>query len=239
MPLRDHFRVGRNHGWSEIHGGWPMEICRHLLTILPKGFRGTPQVHSGAPSEIDIATFEYDGTPASRYLEGGTTATLLQESPTLTIEADLSDQDEFEVRIYNEEMGRELVAMIELISPSNKDRPESRDKFVNKCVGLLQKGICVSMVDLITPRRSNLYVEVLARLGATDPNLGLLPPHLYAVTMRSRPRPKGRELVDAWFYPMAIGEPLPTIPIWLRPDLRVSLPLETSYESTCEILGAN
>jgi hypothetical protein len=240
MPLRDHFRVGRNHGWSEVHGQWPGEIVRHLLTILPKGFRSAPNVSLGATFEIDIGAYEHDGTPASRFIDsGGGTATLLQEEPTLTIEADVSDQDEFEVKIYDVEYGRELVAVIELVSPANKDRPRSREKFASKCIALLQKGICVSIVDFVTERRANLYTEVLARVGGSDPKLGPTPPHLYAVTMRSRIQPKRRELLDAWFYPMAVGEPLPTIPIWLRPDLRISLALETSYETTCEILGVN
>jgi hypothetical protein len=36
---------------------------------------------------------------------------------------------------------------------------------------------------------------------------------------------------------MILGQPLPTLPIWLGPDLRVMLPLETGYEETCRILG--
>jgi hypothetical protein len=36
---------------------------------------------------------------------------------------------------------------------------------------------------------------------------------------------------------MTIGQPLPTLPIWLSPDRRVMLPLETSYQETCRILG--
>jgi hypothetical protein len=42
--------------------------------------------------------------------------------PTLTLETELPDQDEYEVRIYDERHGRRLVAAIELISPANKDR---------------------------------------------------------------------------------------------------------------------
>ena len=38
--------------------------------------------------------------------------------PTLTMETELPDQDEYEVRIYDERHGRRLVAAIELISPS-------------------------------------------------------------------------------------------------------------------------
>jgi hypothetical protein len=36
---------------------------------------------------------------------------------------------------------------------------------------------------------------------------------------------------------MTVGQPLPTLPLWLAPALRVMLPLETSYEETCRILG--
>lgn len=63
------------------------------------------------------------------------------------------------------------------------------------------------------------------------------PPFLYAVTLRCRKPPKGNQLLDAWFYPMILGKPLPTLPIWLTPDLRVMLPLETSYEEACRVPG--
>ena len=55
---------------------------------------------------------------------------------TLTLETELPDQDEYEVRIYDERHGRRLVAAIEIISPSNKDRPESRRAFVGKVAAL-------------------------------------------------------------------------------------------------------
>lgn len=45
-----------------------------------------------------------------------------------------------------------------------------------------------------------------------------------------------RPVLDTWFYPMAIGEPLPTIPIRLHGDLGVFLDLEASYEETCHVL---
>ena len=64
------------------------------------------------------------------------------------------------------------------------------------------------------------------------------PPYLYAVTLRARKRPRRRAgLLDAWCYPMTVGQSLPTLPLWLAPALRVMLPLETSYEETCRILG--
>ena len=35
----------------------------------------------------------------------------------------------------------------------------------------------------------------------------------------------------------AVSQPLPTLPLWLTPDLHVMLPLETSYQETCRVLG--
>src|SRR6202011_3919605 len=102
MPLRDHFRspVNETHSWDEVHGGWPMEMVRHLTTILPAGFRAAPKVHLGSPFEVDVSTYDLDsrdpGTSAASSDGGTGTSTAL--SPTLTVEADLSEQDEYEVR---------------------------------------------------------------------------------------------------------------------------------------------
>ena len=153
------------------------------------------------------------------------------------MEADLSEQDVYEVQIYDTERGRRLVAAIEIVSPSNKDRPETREAFIGKVASLLHNDICVSIVDLVTVRQANLYAEVLRLLGHRDPVLTPTPPHLYAVTLRGRKPPKRQPMLDAWFYPMAVGEQLPTLPIWLTTELRVMLPLETSYEETCAVLG--
>jgi hypothetical protein len=241
MPLRDHFRspVNDTHSWDEVHGGWPMEMVRHLTTILPAGFRAAPKVHLGSPFEVDVSTYDLDSRNPDANAESGDggTATLTALSPTLTVEADLSEQDEYEVRIYDVERGRQLVAAIEIVSPSNKDRPDTREVFIGKVVSLLQQGVCVSLVDLVSIRQANLYADLLRLLGRTDSALVTHTPYLYAVTLRSRKPPKRKQLLDAWFYPMFVGQPLPTLPIWLTPDLRVTLPLDTSYEETCKILA--
>jgi hypothetical protein len=239
MPLRDHFRspVNNTHSWDEVHGGWPMEIVRNLTTILPAGFRAAPQVHLGSSFEVDVASYELDSRDPEALPDSGNAATQAALSPTLTVEAELADQDQYEVRIYDTERGRQLVAAIEIVSPANKDRPNTREVFVGKAAALLQQGVCVSLVDLVTVRQANLYAELLTLLDRSDPALAPTPPSLYAVTLRTRKAPKHRTLLDAWFYPMTLGQPLPTLPIWLNEELRVMLPLEPSYQETCRILG--
>jgi hypothetical protein len=41
---------------------------------------------------------------------------------------------------------------------------------------------------------------------------------------------------ETWAYPLNVGERLPTLPLWLTPDLAISLDLEASYEATCRAL---
>src|SRR5205085_2383661 len=134
---------------------------------------------------------------------------------------------------------RTLVAAIEIVSPANKDRSDTREQFVNKVAALLRQDVCVAIVDIVTTRQANFYAELFGRLGRTDLALAD-PPMLYAATLRrrklSKPKAKLKPLLDAWFFPLAIDQPLPTIPLWLGPDLRIELPLNPSYQEVCRLL---
>ena len=240
MPLRDHFRppVSARVSWEEIHGMWPARIVLQLRTVLPKGYVAGPKIHAGSQVEIDVATFEQDEAPRlpSSAGDGGVaTALWAPPEPTVAVETEVPDYDEYEVRIYDAERGRQLVAAIELVSPGNKDRPEKRNAFVGKCATLLQKGVAVSIVDVVTPRQFNLYVELLQFLGQSDPSLGEPLPHLYAVSCRWRPQDK-RMLLQTWSHTLRLDQPLPTLPVWLTGKLAVPLDLEQSYEQACHDL---
>ncbi len=137
--------------------------------------------------------------------------------------------------MYDQSRGRHLVAAVEIVSPANKDRPENRRALVTKCAVLLQQGVCVSLVDLVTTRHFNLYCDLLALLGRSDPAFTPDPPSVYAVTCRHRKIGQIFKL-EIWAYPLAVGQPLPNLPIWLSDDLHVALDLEGSYEETCRVL---
>jgi hypothetical protein len=98
-----------------------------------------------------------------------------------------------------------------------------------------RKGVAVSIVDLVTIRHFNLYRELLAMIGHADPTMGDPPPDLYAASCRWSRRGK-RTLLEAWSHVLTLGEPLPTLPLWLSTDLVIPLPLEQSYEQACHDL---
>jgi hypothetical protein len=217
-----------------------MTIVQQLAKILPEDFTAEPRVHLGSFFEIDVCAYEKDEPPAPQEaLEcdspASATAPWSPPEPTLVLDAELTDQYEYEVLIYDQARGRQLVAAVEIVSPANKDRPESRQAFVSKCAALLQQRACVSMVDLVTTRHWNLYCELLQLIGQSDPSFTPQPPATYAVTCRGR-RVREKPRFETWAYPLMVGQPLPTLPVWLTEDLAVSLDLETSYEETCRAL---
>jgi hypothetical protein len=237
MPLRDHFRPPLDNlaSWEGFHGQWPAAIVHHLRKQLPAGYVAEPRVHSGSQVEIDVAAFEKDDAPSSGLTEGNgglATAVWAPAQPSVAVETNLPDYDEYEVRIFDARRGRHLVAAIEIVSPANKDRPEHRNVFIAKCVALLQKGVAVSIIDLVTNRHFNLYSELLALIGHTDPTMGNTPPDLYAASCRWT-RQEKRTLLQAWSHVLTLGQPLPTLPLWLSTDRFVPLHLEQSYEQAC------
>jgi uncharacterized protein DUF4058 len=240
MPLRDHFRPPLDDltSWEQFHAQWPAMIVLALQRRLPPRYVAGPRVHLGSMVEIDVATFEQEGSLPSSFGNGNggiATAVWAPAKPTLTVAADLIDQDEYEVLIHDMKRGRRLVAAIEIVSPANKDRPEHRRLFVAKCAALLQRGVSVAIVDLVTTRNFNLYGELLAFIGLDDPALGPKPPSVYAAACRCARRDDG-SVLEAWAYPLELGRPLPTLPIWLADNFNVPLELEACYEETCRVL---
>ncbi len=242
MPLRDHFRppLDNRHSWDELHGQWPAMIVQQLFPVLPKGYEAAPRVHLGSFCEIDIATFHTDETeprePGSARHGGSAVALEAPPKPSLTVETDLAVQDEYEVRVYDAKRGRRLVATIEIVSPANKDRPEHRAAFVAKCLTLLQQQVSVSIIDVVTVRDFNLYMQLLDQIGHTDSSLGSPPAELYAVTCRLRAA-QSVNLLDAWTYPLVVGESLPRrLPLWLADGFSINLDLEAGYQETCRLL---
>jgi hypothetical protein len=240
MPLRDHFRSPLDdvRSWDGLHGMWPATMVRKLNEVLPEQYFAEPGVHLGTLYEVDVGTFR-DPAPetiAADSGNGGTAvATYAPPKATLTLEPQLPSQDVYEVRIYDSRRNRQLVAAIEIVSPSNKDCPENRLIFVAKAATLFKHGVCVSIVDVVSTKNVNLYAELLSFLAGADPALGNEPPPLYAATVRLKDENR-RRLMDGWYHPLAIGQPLPTLPVWLKEDLAVSLELESSYEETCRTL---
>jgi len=239
MPLRDHFHppVSQQESWEAIHGMWPAVIVQQLKKQLPAGFVSAPKVRLGTYFEVDIGGFHSgDGHPGgSRFNGDAGTATWAVAEPTVAVETEIPEEAEYEVKIYDAERDRTLVAVIELVSPANKDRTESRDKFVAKCASLLQQGVAVTIVDIVTARQANLYVELMDFLGHSDATM-VDEPTIYTASSRWVFGTRKAKL-ESWANRLTLGRPLPQIPIWLAPERVITFDLEQSYEKVCDDLS--
>ncbi len=143
MPLRDHFRppVSDRSSWEAVHGGWPMVIVQQLVRTLPERYIAEPRVHLGAEFKVNIAAYEEVSSYRADANSVATPTTWAATQPTLTLETELADSDEYEVRVYDTRHNRRLVAAVELISPSNKEPSKA------------QGAICVQVCSIAASKR--------------------------------------------------------------------------------------
>ncbi|WP_337173814.1 hypothetical protein [Paludisphaera sp.] len=238
MPLLDHFNppLNRTHPWRGFHGAWAAAMARLLNQgVLPPEYYAIPLVNHDGPIVIDVATLKTSEAREPGHDApgpGGWSA----PAPAVAVAVDLADADGVEVQVFADDGDPRLVAAIELISPRNKDRPASRRAFAVKCVGYLQQGGGVVVVDAVTTRRADLNGSILSLLGVHADDLGLPSADLSAVSYRAvGSEDEGRRL-HLWPMPLELGRPLPTVPLWIAPDFSVPLDLDASYRMSCEDL---
>ena len=139
-----------------------------------------------------------------------------------------------EIHIFQDLGGPQLRAAIELVSPANNDRPRSRLTFAAKCVGYLERGVHVVVIDTVTGGRANLHLAISEALEAESLHWDSSS-HLYAVSYR-RTTTRHQSGVEAWPRRLNLGGGLPTLPLWIDSDLSLPLHLEASYETACRSL---
>lgn len=123
-----------------------------------------------------------------------------------------------------------VVAMIEIVSQGNKESNRAMRSFVDKAIDLLAKGVHLLLVDLHqpTPRDPRGIHSVISEELAGEE---FHPPEgesLTAVAYEAVIPPK------AYIEPLRVGGTLPDMPVFLRPGVYVSLPLEETYTSAYE-----
>jgi hypothetical protein len=161
---------------------------------------------------IDIAALERESGRGSRSGLGDEGSLMVASwappDPQILLDIEIPEPSEYVVNVYTQDEFR-LVAAVELVTPSNKDRPENRKTFVNKSEALLKKDVCVTIVDVVTSRTATLYGELLDELAAERTTISRSA--IYAATCRGR-RSGARWRLESWEHELIIGVALPTLP---------------------------
>jgi hypothetical protein len=148
------------HNWSRIPAGlfhdfhqtWSIQIKFALNAgILPKGISALVEQRSG-PRESDVLALESFGKPSRTGFDsdGGVVTT----EPPVTHFVSRTTKELYAARanriVIKHQLGR-TIAVIEIVSPGNKDSRAALREFVEKTIDFLRAGIHVLMIDLFPP----------------------------------------------------------------------------------------
>ncbi len=232
MPLLDHYHppLSRTHPWRAFHGAWAAAMARLLNGgVLPPGYYAVPFLDRDGPIEIDVATL-HSAEPSGTGGEVSGVQPWSPGEPQLSVAVEWSTADEARVEVLTDDGDPQLAAAIELVRPRNKDRVKSREAFAAKCAEYLRRGCGVVVVDVVTTRHADMHTEVLAMLEADTGEGG--PDGLAAMSYRAIGREQEGQL-QAWSFALGVGQPLPTVPLWLNGELAIPLDLEASHTAAC------
>jgi len=123
--------------------------------------------------------------------------------------------------------GDAAVAVIELVSPGNKASAGEFRSFVQKSAGRIGGGIHLLIAGIFAPgsRDPNGVHAAIWEIAGGWYELPAATP-LTQVSYCA-----GVNEYEAFVEPVALGQPLPELPLFLTPDFYVMLPLEATYQA--------
>ncbi len=233
MPLLDHFHppLYPRYPWESFHGYWAASIGGYLNRILPRRYVALIQTHLGPQIEADVAEFERPPDPEDEPSANGPAGGVAVQTyapPATTMVAPAVYPDDLEVQVRDVRDDNRLVAVVELVSPRNKDRPDARRAFAAKCAAYLQRGVGVVFADTVTTRQANMHNELVRLLEWEEPLQ--MPPDVWLAAVAYRPvRREDANHIDIWTAPLTVGGALPVLPLALLGTRAVPLDLEATY----------
>ncbi len=238
MPIHDWTRVGPGI-FHDFHQGWIVAIRAALnCGLLPRDHYALVE-QKGAGFEPDVLALKTrignrGGGPAPEEGGGGGVA-IVAPRTRVVAESDLAFyRRKQSVVAVRHASGDELVAIVEVVSPGNKSSRAALDDFVTKAFAFLEHQVHLLLIDLQPPT-------------SRDPDgiHGALWDHVTGETY-TRPPEKPLTLaayeastgLRAFVEPVAVGDPLPEMPLFLGPNRHVPVPLETTYQAAFDAIPA-
>jgi hypothetical protein len=227
MPIHDWTRV-RSNRFHDFHQSWTIAI-RNALNAgrLPPGYFAMVEQQAGGP-EADVITLER--TPPAGSPPPGVAIELSPPKARFVTRAEAAGYARKANRITVRHPDGAVVAVVEIVSPGNKDSRHALHAFTRKAVELLQAGVHLLIVDLFPPSRRDpqgIHKVIWDRLRDEPFTLPADKPLTVAAYAA------GTETV-AYVEPVAVGDPLPDMPIFLTADRYILCPLEATYQTAWE-----
>lgn len=204
MPIHDWTRVDSGL-FHAFHQGWITFLSAALNGgVLPPDYYALPEQAIGAPAP--------DAPPRTRL-------TRRAEEQVYARKAD-------HIAVWHRH--GYIVAVVEIVSPGNKASVYALSTFLEKTADYIGGGVNLLVIDLFPRSKRDpqgIHKALWDRFIEEDFELPADKP-LTLASYEAHPGP------TAYVEPVAVGDVLPDMPIFLKPGYYVPAPLETSYRRT-------
>ena len=204
--------------WSAVHQAWPVYLAELLQPALPSGYDALPGVMYRREGDAVVLRSEHAWSEPQSPTEAVPNRVLSIESSQTFSEVLITRDDD------------QLAGLIEIISPSNLDRPHSRAAICGKVEAAFQDRVGVAWIDTVNTYTTNLHRLLLQSLGEPDPEADRIYAASYAKAVR-------HDELAIWYAPLAIGQPVRDVPLVLKGGASVNVPFAASYALLWERLS--
>ena len=240
MPIHDWTRVepGIFHAF---HVAWIAELQRALNDgLLPSEYYALAEQIAGRLGP-DVLALERPMAPSPRGEGNGVVA--LESAPPRT-RFRVSSPDPYTTKAKRVAIrhvsGHEVVALIEVVSPGNKNNCHGLRAFLGKIDEALAGGVHLLILDLFPPGPRD--PEGLHPLIWGDTSTALDPDGEPFAPLADKPLSLMAYVAaprrEAYVEPVAVGDELPAMPLFLEPDGYVNAPLAPTYDAAWRALPA-
>jgi len=229
MPLHDWSLVPAGL-FHDFHQGWSIRITDALNTgLLPRGLSALVEQRSG-PFAGDVLAIEERTNAFPEGLDGSVGTMDRPATRIIRRTANEFYSQRANRIVVRHHLGR-IIAVIEIISPANKDSRAGMREFVNKVIDFLRAGIHVLVIDLFPPTSRDpqglhkvIWDEILEEDFSFPPGQDRVLASYQVGDERA-----------AYVETVGVGDPLPNMPLFLAGELYVWVPLEVTYQASWNV----
>jgi hypothetical protein len=228
MPIHDWTRVPAGL-FHHFHQAWAVGIAERLNKgMLPKDLSALVEQRVN-PFEADVPAVERRMRSPRPGAGNGAATQMLEPPLTRTVRKSIAEIYGLRANriVVKHHLGR-TVAVIEIVSPGNKRSKSAMREFVEKTLDYLNRGIHVLIVDLFPATRRDPFGIHKGIWDEFQEEDFVFPPGKDRILVSYEMGPMER---SAYVEPVAVGDALPDLALFLATNLHVYVPLESTYQA--------
>lgn len=228
------------HDWSQVTAGiyhnfhclWLSAITNRLNAgLLPEGMIAMAEQVIGGPAP-DVVTLQRNDID---FPTGSSDTTAVMEVPPQTEYVITAESEQYATKanrvVVRHGLGK-VIAVVELVSPGNKNSRHALRSFVDKTVALLYDNINLLVIDPFPPSPRDPQGIHKAIWDEIADNPFQLPADRQLTLVAYQAEPTK----TAYVQPIAVGQPLPDMPLFIHENQYINVPLEATYMATWQVL---